>query len=347
MNLIQEIQNDILNPETQLAVILRKAKVLAYRLKNIEFKEWVNHELDGYDEKDFEKIPDYRKGSTHSLGNFAGPFGSSMRNMPIPTFNLPKGYQSLAQNFVLFQGTRVLESLLESKEPTFRINWPPDAAAVIGNEIYDGWFCVSAWKVIPRGIIEQVLDTVRNRLLSFILELEELTPDIGELPPGGRPPISDERVQQVFNTYILGGQNVLGSGVSSIRGELVIGDTFNMSGDFPNAILNIKSTLVNVRQSINTIPNADKTVKDELRKLVDQLDEELQKVPTEKSEEAEAVAESAKGLVESVNKEKPNKAMVQISADGLKQAAENLAAVTPIVSAIATQIVAAVMKISE
>jgi hypothetical protein len=183
-------------------------------------------------------------------------------------------------------------------------------------------------------------------LLSLILELEGLTPDIGELSPGEKPPISDEKMQQVFNTYILSGENVVGSGISSIRGEITMGDTFNMSGDFRNAILNIKSTLINVRQTIDTIPSADISVKDELRRLVDQLDEELQKVPPENSEEAEAVAVSAKVLVESVNKEKPNKVMTQVSAEGLKQAAKNLAAVTPMVLKIATQIADTIMKVT-
>ncbi len=108
---------------------------------------------------------------------------------------------------------------------------------------------------------------------------------------------------------------------------------------------NIKSTLMDVSQSVNTIPNANESFKHELRELVDQLNEELQKVPPEKSEEAEAVAETTKSLVETVGKEKPNKTMVQVNAEGLKQAAKNLATVTSIVLTIATQIETAIMKI--
>jgi hypothetical protein len=44
--------------------------------------------------------------------------------------------------------------------------------------------------------------------------------------------------------------------------------------------------------------------------------------------------------------EKPNKTMLQISAEGLKQAAKNLVTVTPIVLTIATQIVNTIMKIT-
>jgi hypothetical protein len=47
MSLFDEIQLEILSPAS-LSAVLRKAKVLAYRLKNQEFKNWIEHELNGY-----------------------------------------------------------------------------------------------------------------------------------------------------------------------------------------------------------------------------------------------------------------------------------------------------------
>jgi len=64
-----------------------------------------------------------------------------------------------------------------------------------------------------------------------------------------------------------------------------------------------------------------------------------------KAGEAEAVAETAKAAVEQAMKSQPNKTLVQISAEGLKQAAQNLAAVLPTVLPIATQIAEAVRKL--
>jgi hypothetical protein len=122
-------------------------------------------------------------------------------------------------------------------------------------------------------------------------------------------------------------------------------DTIKMSGDFRGAIVNIKSTLWNVAQTVNTLPGADRSAKAELTRLMERLNEALQKVPSEKAEDAEAVADSAKALVDAANKPKPNKATLRITADGLKKAAENIAAVTPAVVGIASQIVSTVFKI--
>ena len=123
-------------------------------------------------------------------------------------------------------------------------------------------------------------------------------------------------------------------------------DRFNMSGDFRGAIINIKSTLTNVQQSVGEIHSTDETARKELEMLIGQLSESLQKVPPENQEQAQAVAETAKVLVDTAKAETPNKTMLQISSEGLKQAAQNLAGVMPAVVSIASQIVMTVAKLT-
>jgi methyl-accepting chemotaxis protein len=123
-------------------------------------------------------------------------------------------------------------------------------------------------------------------------------------------------------------------------------DSFDMSGDFRGAIINIKSTLTNVQQSIGDIHSGDETTRKELETLIGQLSEALQKVPEGHQEQAEAVAETAKVLVDTAKGEKPNKTMLQISGEGLKQAAQNLAGVMPAVLNIARQIILVVTKLT-
>ncbi|MCP4358627.1 MAG: hypothetical protein GY796_11470 [Chloroflexi bacterium] len=132
----------------------------------------------------------------------------------------------------------------------------------------------------------------------------------------------------------------IGSDAASTVSNSTTGDTFNMSGDFRGANLNIKSTLTDVTQSIGALPHADDATKAELERLITELNETLQKAPEDRAEEAEAVAEMAKTLVETASAEKPNKTMLQISGEGLKQAAKNIADIMPTVLGIATKIAA-------
>jgi hypothetical protein len=107
-------------------------------------------------------------------------------------------------------------------------------------------------------------------------------------------------------------------------------------------MLNIKSDLQDVTQTIGRMPKADEISKAELEQLVRALFEELQNAPAEKTEEAEAIVELTKDLVDKAVAEKPNKTTLQITGEGLKQAAQNIADVMPTVLSIATKIVAAI-----
>ncbi|MCA9939127.1 MAG: hypothetical protein KC418_10805 [Anaerolineales bacterium] len=88
----------------------------------------------------------------------------------------------------------------------------------------------------------------------------------------------------------------------------------------------------------------DEAGKAELAKLLQELQQKLQQVPAEKQEEAEAVATLAAELVQKAQAEKPNRTAIQISGEGLQKAAQNLAAVMPIVLTMAGQIVAAINR---
>jgi len=97
---------------------------------------------------------------------------------------------------------------------------------------------------------------------------------------------------------------------------------------------------------VGQIQVQDESAKQDLKALIDKLNQALEKAPPEKKEQAEAVAVSTKALVEVAKTEKPNKTMVKITGEGLKQAAQNLAEALPTVVGIATQIVMAVTKMT-
>jgi hypothetical protein len=120
------------------------------------------------------------------------------------------------------------------------------------------------------------------------------------------------------------------------------GNQYNISN--VQGILNIESTLTDVAQSIGTISNLDQPSKDELKQLVDQLNLALQRAPADKTNDAAKVAKVTKRLVEDISKEEPDKDMVEITLDGLKKAAENIANVLPTVLPIALNIIQFVAK---
>src|SRR5437773_3089607 len=69
-----------------LSDVLLKAKVLAHRLKSRRFRQWISAEIDGYSTE--MTLPDYRVVKCGLYGHFAGPFQSSVRNVPLSA-NVP------------------------------------------------------------------------------------------------------------------------------------------------------------------------------------------------------------------------------------------------------------------
>lgn len=122
-----------------------------------------------------------------------------------------------------------------------------------------------------------------------------------------------------------------------------MGDRITISGNIQNSNLNIKSTLTNVQQTINAAADADASSREQLQALVAQLQQALEGLPMEQQEQGEAVALSAQALVENSRAAVPNKTLLEISAQGLKKAAESLSAAAPGVVSLAAQIASAVL----
>jgi hypothetical protein len=216
MSLLREIQEAAIDSKVELTVLLRKCMVLAARLGNPEFKQWVENELNGYE--NINSLPDYRRIRVHSKGHFSGPFQSGLRNADIPMSCIPKEFVERLSYSYLTQPIAALESLIKDNKDksSFQEPWNPDLVAHVGCNIYENMSCLEAWKVIPYPAIVAVLDSVRNKILSFALEIENEFPGAGEATANSQP-MSQERVNQIFNTYILGNVQNVATGSTDVK----------------------------------------------------------------------------------------------------------------------------------
>ncbi|MBU3068267.1 hypothetical protein KOI40_00365 [Aestuariicella sp. G3-2] len=223
MSLLREIQDTAIDSRTELAVLLRKCKVLAARLGNPEFKQWVECELSGYD--DIDDLPDYRVLTVNSKGHFSGPFQSGLRNADIPLMCINEKLRKNLTHSYLNQGVASMESLVnDASGGTLQEPWNPDLVAYVGQDIYEGMNCMQAWKVIPVTGIVAALDAVRNRILNFVLEIEAESPDAGEAPVNSNP-VPQDKVHQIFNTYISGNVQNVATGSRDFEQHAINNDT--------------------------------------------------------------------------------------------------------------------------
>jgi hypothetical protein len=202
MSLLREIQSAAIDSNVPLTTLLRKCKVLAARLGNEEFKTWIDYELNGYESKD--NLPEYRVLNVNSKGHFSGPFQSGLRNADIPMTCMPEELRESLSHTYLMQPVAALEDIINRGDGgVLHEPWNPDIVAHFGQDIYQNMNCVQAWKLIPKGAVVAAVDTVRTRVLNFVLDIEAEAPEAGEAPLNSNP-VPQDRVQHIFNTNIYG-----------------------------------------------------------------------------------------------------------------------------------------------
>jgi len=115
--------------------------------------------------------------------------------------------------------------------------------------------------------------------------------------------------------------------------------SINISGSTVGVISTGNNAHITIgTQQIAALPNASEDSKVQLKRLIEQLNQELQKVPAEQQVQAKEVAEIVEGLLTQASAKEPNKTLLKITAEGLKEAAKTLASVMPLILPLATEI---------
>ena len=161
-SLIIEIQKDALNSTSSITALLRKAHVAAKKLSLKEFDEWIDLELNGY-QNNFAIIPEYRTISCDLLG-----------------WNQFHGWQKVTYNCAederfftirkLSDPISVFERSKSDQSKAFQFNASPEITSHL-NDInrYPTNYIFTFGATQGKRIIE----SVRNTILNWSLELEQ------------------------------------------------------------------------------------------------------------------------------------------------------------------------------
>ena len=206
MSLLREIQSALLDGRP-IGPILLKLRLLASRLGSDVLEEWVKHESEGYPSGVL--LPDYRKIGVSYVGTFSGPFGSGIKNAPIPPYFIEKFAGKGWTRYEIRQGVSAIDELVgsEKKSGTLHI----DAANLIlllqGN-VYEDYACNSITGQLSRASLVEIQNAVRARVLELTIQIEKTIPSASEIALGpikAMPGQKDmEVVTQITNQVIHG-----------------------------------------------------------------------------------------------------------------------------------------------
>lgn len=183
--MIQKIIDELSDSEQSLVNPLLKTKVLASRLGNTKLLEWVNNELNGYNDSDNKNIPKYRIAKANSLCNIKLGYQVEY-NTPIPiSYIKDESFRNFFREFPLLDGIKTLESYeYNSKGDTLGKPLPVDFWKLLTGEIRKSVPNLTVTNVtISTQIssITQALSEIRSEFLDLMLTLELEFPELNNI----------------------------------------------------------------------------------------------------------------------------------------------------------------------
>lgn len=218
---------------TSVAALLRMIKVVAARIQTPLVVDWVDNELAGYSSE--APLPDYRGPfQTQVLSEWSGFGGSQIRNAPLAPSAFPQGLRDAGAFEVEFRESVSELERLATSDGLLSYFWPTDVIALINGMMQNGQLkelqqfaplhgLVAVHKRVSPALLTSVLDSVRTRVLSLALDLEQVMPDAGE---PGVVPVDPAHINNIITNYFSGpGTAVAFGGPATVQlAEVRVGD---------------------------------------------------------------------------------------------------------------------------
>ena len=197
---IEGLLDSLTTDSSSISNTLRRAKILSSKIRFPEFRSWIDCELSGYS-SDVE-VPSYRSCKTHNFATILDPLGGGIRNLPLSLREFPQDARDGAETLTLRVGVGELGGM--ANEDGLTDAWPADVVQAVGRvlRITSGQL-VDVRKPVPKYFVQGILDNVKNRLLDFLIELQN------DADGNSVDSVDQEKVRNSFYTIILGNQNVV------------------------------------------------------------------------------------------------------------------------------------------
>lgn len=160
-SIVLELQRDALNQDVSVSSLLRKALVVAKKLKVKVFEHWISLEMNGYDNND--QMPEYRKftGEVRGLNPFHGGW--------VPMIFGDGEMAAKLSSRLCGQSVAELEHLMDGgKGMHMPFSTEIDRILSKGNS-FETKFAL----FIPSTVVLHALESVRSIILNWALKLEE------------------------------------------------------------------------------------------------------------------------------------------------------------------------------
>lgn len=161
MDIVIDLQAEVLNNDSDILSLLRKAKLISRKLKLKSFEKWVEDELNGYEE--LNDIPQYRKvsGEVKAWNPYRGW---------IPIIFADTEFAEMLNTRILGHSVSILKSLLESDSEMVVIGFTDSQNNIISK---GSDFEAKYYLHVAKNSIIGIIERVKNEILEWSIILEE------------------------------------------------------------------------------------------------------------------------------------------------------------------------------
>jgi hypothetical protein len=142
-------------------------------------------------------------------GTFNGPFGSGIKNAPIPPYLIEKFAGPNWTSFEMRQSVAAVDELVASGKESggsLRID-ASNLILLLQGKVYEDYACNSVSGTISAAALTEIQNAVRTRILELTIQIEKSIPaaaEIGVGPPATEAAKDPETVTQITHQIING-----------------------------------------------------------------------------------------------------------------------------------------------
>ncbi|MBD5131428.1 MAG: ABC transporter substrate-binding protein [Clostridiales bacterium] len=256
--IVLELQQELLSKDCDILNALRKAHIIATKLKLSEFDSWIQQELNGYSRES--DAPDYRRvrGVLRAFNPYVGWIPAMIDNSSLEeTICLRKLIDPISSLMDLYDNSNDIQleytgSILAELHKLF------DAPIKMRYVLFVGSHC-----------IKEIIEHIKDSLLQWTLKLEENEIVGADLSFTTQEKEKAQSLPQTINNYY-GPTNVIAASTSNT--QIAVGNNNTVTFDYgngKNAVVEIKKS---IEQEIKT-----KEDKDEALELLKEVNSKIAK----------------------------------------------------------------------
>jgi len=207
--MIKELITDIAYDNITLSQALTRAKLIAYKIDNEDFRLWIDNELNGY--PDHNLLPSYRVISCELQAVMNIPF-VGQRTMPMEATALDKMFEGKFSFYEMnvVQSVSTLEENIQKADGNTGYENLPQGVVKIFREMTNEPQLIEVHRVMQFSQLNHILNLTKQKLIDTLLKLDKEFPNL--INDYIMTKENSEKVQNIITNNIYGSGNNVASG---------------------------------------------------------------------------------------------------------------------------------------